>query len=390
MIRRIAAFLLMGVAATIASGASVGSFIVTNNDVPIPHPAQRYPGSSATFYSLGPQGTLTNRSVVYTGGDGIAGGSFSYSRIAIVPQGADVCVFVSDAATNDIASISATSRAVIGNYLATASDSGGSNGIGLVANANYLYAGFSYSTTIATFEIQSGCTLSFVSDLFTVGLSGGTVGGMAIHGSTMVVTYGDGSVASFNIAAGTPVANNDAENSSSSSSDHRPNGVVISADGHYAIFGDASTIATIEVSDISSGKLKPTIAYNVGQGWNSSNVQLSPDNSVIFVTSSSGGEITAAFFDKVTGRVSPGCATPPLNGFYDSWSYAGGAALQLSASDSGYIYVPEFGGNGFSSIGVVQFTATGRQCTLTELATSPVVDNTDASSMLSIGIYQGN
>src|ERR1700733_8317833 len=167
MMRRIAAFLILGAAGAAASAASVGSFIVTNNDVPIPHPAQRYPGSSATFYSLGPQGNLSNRSVVYTGGDGIAGGSFSYARIAIVPQGADVCVFISDAATNEIASISATTRTLLGNYFAAASDSGGTNGIGLVANANYLYAGFSYSTTIATFEIQSGCSLKFVSDVFT-------------------------------------------------------------------------------------------------------------------------------------------------------------------------------------------------------------------------------
>src|ERR1700733_12405397 len=134
MIRRIAALLALGIAGTAASAATVSSFMVTNNDVPVPHPAQNYRGSSATFYTLGPQGAVSDKTVVLTGGDGIAGGSFSFARIAIVPQGADVCVFVSDAATNDIASISATTRTLLGNYFATTSDSGGTNGIGLVAN----------------------------------------------------------------------------------------------------------------------------------------------------------------------------------------------------------------------------------------------------------------
>jgi hypothetical protein len=66
-----------------------------------------------------------------------------------------------------------------GSFLAAASDSGAANGIGLAANSNYLYAAFSSSSTIATFAIQSGCVLAFVGDVFTIGLQGGLVGGMA-------------------------------------------------------------------------------------------------------------------------------------------------------------------------------------------------------------------
>jgi hypothetical protein len=210
---------------------------------------------------------------------------------------------------------------------------------------------------------------------------------MAIHGTTMVMTYGDGSIESFNISSGVPASNGDAQNSTGSAADHLPNGVDITADGHYAIFGDASTVATLEVSDISSGKLTPTVAYDLGATWNSGNLRLSPDESLIFVTDNSGGEITAARFDKTSGKISPGCASAPLSGFYSNWGYAGAAALQLPSAHGGLIYVPEFGLNGYSSIGIVQLPSTGAACTLTEVPGSPIVDNTDPSFILSIGTY---
>lgn len=390
MNRAIGALALAALLGAGVSAAGVGNFLVTNNDVPPPNPPKNYRGSSVTFYTLGAKGALSEKSVVLSGGNGIAGGAFSYSRLAIVPQGEDVCVFVSDAGTSDIAGFSATTRTLMGNFTASTSDLGGTNGIGLAANASYLYAAYSTSSTLATFAIEPGCALSYVSHLKTVGLSSGVVGGMALHGNTLIATYGDGSIASFNIANGAPRGNGDKQYSTGAASDELPNGVTISADGHYAIFGDASTVTTIEVSDVSSGKLKPTVVYNLGSAWNSGDVQLSPSNSWIFVTNSSGGRVTAGFFDKTTGKVSSGCSTGPLNRFYDSWLYAGGATLQLGAANNGYLYVPEFGASGFSSIGVVQVTVQGRQCTLSELSSSPVVDDSDPASLLSIAAYIGN
>jgi hypothetical protein len=374
--------------AAVSAASPVGSFLVTNNDVPKANPPVGTAGSTATFYALGSDGAVTGMTVVATGGIGVGGGDFAYSRIAIVPQGDDVCVFASNAApTANIAGISATSLTVTGNFAASSTDTATANGIGLAANASYLYAAFSSSSTIATFSVQSGCLLSFVSDLFEVGLNNGLVAGMAIHGPTMIVTFGDGSIESFNIAAGAPVSNGDAENSTGSAEDHLPNGLDITADGHYAIFGDASTTTSVEVSDISSGKLTPTLVYDLGPGWNSSSVRLTPDESMIIVTNNSGGAVTALRFNKVSGKIASGCTSGPLSGFYTSWSYAGAAALQLPTSLGGLIYVPEFGSNGFSSIGVVQLNSTGKSCTLSELSTSPIVDNNDASALLSIGIY---
>jgi hypothetical protein len=383
-------FLLAGILWTSASATTVPSFLVTNNDLPLPNPATSYRGSTATFYTVGSQGVVSDKTVVLTGGDGIGGGSFALSRIALVTQGAEVCVFVSNALSANIAALSATTRTLVGDFQTSSNDTGSSNGIGLAANASYLYASFSTTSTIATFEVQPGCTLSFVNDIFTTGLNAGFIGGMAINGATMVVTYGDGSIASFDISGGVPVANGDAQYSEGAAHDHLPNAVAITSDGHFAIFGDASTVTTIEVSDISSGKLRPTVAYDLGTSWNSGNVQLSPDDSLIIVTNSSGGEVTAAFFDKFAGRVLPGCSTGPLRGFYDTWVYAGGAALQPTGGDNGYLFVPEFGGNGFSSIGVVQVSVQDGRCALTEIAGSPIVDDSDAASLLSVAIYAGH
>jgi len=371
----------------VSAASSVGSFLVTNNDVPQANPPVGPAGSSVTYYSLESDGTVANKTVIDTNGVGVAGGDFAYSRIAIVPQGENVCVFASNAASANIAGISAESLTLTGDFAGSATDVATSNGIGLAANANYLYATFSTSSTIATFTIQPGCVLDFVSDLLAVGLNSGLVTGMALHGSMMVVTYGDGSIESFNIAGGAPVSNGDAQNSTGSAEDHLPNGVDITADGHFAIFGDASTVTTLEVSDISSGKLTPTVAYDLGTSWNSGNVRLTPDESMIIVTNDSGGDVTALRFEKESGRIATGCTSGPLRDFYSTWSYAGAAALQLPTSLGGLIYVPEFGSNGYSSIGVVQLTRTGNTCTIGELSSSPIVDNSDLSTLLSIGIY---
>jgi hypothetical protein len=92
-------------------------------------------------------------------------------------------------------------------------------------------------------------------------------------------------------------------------------------------------------------------------------------------------------FDKESGRIGSGCTSGPAQGFLQHLVVRGAAALQLPTALGGLIYVPEFGSNGYSSIGVVQLTRTGNTCTMSETASSPIVDNSDLSELLSIGIY---
>ena len=367
----------------VAMGAGTGltSFVVTNGDATPPIP------NTATFYTVNPDGSLGAKTSVETGGNGIAGGFFAAARIIAMPNGDDACVYASNSWDGDVAGIDAMTHTLTGNFYPGANDLGNTNGIGLAANTQYLYATYSTSTTIATFRVRAGCILVFQDDVFAIGLNAGLIEGMAIHGNIMVVTYGDGSIESFDISGGVPVSNGDLQYSTGSTGDVLPNGVTITQDGHYAIFGDASTVTTVEVSDISSGSLTPTVPYVLGSGWNSGNVQLSPDEKFLFVTNDSSGQVTAAFFDSATGTVSPGCTSDTLKGFYTTFAYAGNIGLQLTTGAGGALYVPEFSSTGEALIGIVDFTPNGATCTLTEAAKSPVADPSVYGYLLSLAVY---
>jgi hypothetical protein len=192
-------------AAALGADPSPGSFLVTNDD--LAHPFE----NTATFYAVNADGTLGGKTSVTTGGGGIGGGFFAAARAIALPNGADACVYVSNAWDGDIAAIAAKTRTLTGTF-------------------------FGYSpripgppTALAWRPTPSTCTrplqrlhdywdvpgarrdvrLSFVSDVFAAGLNGGVVDGMAIHGDIMVITYGDGSIESFDISGGVPVSNGD-------------------------------------------------------------------------------------------------------------------------------------------------------------------------------------
>ncbi len=273
------------------------------------------------------------QNVLGIGGRGIGGGFFGTPRVALLPSGSAQCLYASNAGTNNISTVNISSQQLVGFFAGSPHDKGTSNGIGLAVNGSYLYAGFTLSNTIATFAIMPGCELSFLGDTTVAGLNGGWVGGMAIHGNMLVVAYGDGSIQSFNISGGMPISNDDEQNATGFAGAYFPESVDITQDGHYAIFGDAALFTTVEVSDISSGKLTPTAMYilgttmnAVGPGNNSASVRLSPDQSLLYIGNSQGGSVTAAFFNAQTGKVSPGCASSVLNGFYNPWAYVGSVA----------------------------------------------------------------
>jgi 6-phosphogluconolactonase (cycloisomerase 2 family) len=253
-----------------------------------------------------------------------------------------------------------------------------------VNNGTYLYANFTSSETLATFSIGTGCTLQFLGDIAPTGLHNGNLKGMATYGNLMIATFGDGSIESFNISAGIPVSNNDLQNATGYTTSRFSQGVDITQDGHYAIFGDQSTTDTIEVSDISSGKLTKTVLYNFGTGGNSNNVLLSPDETLIYIANTATGQVTAAFFNATTGKVSPGCTSKQLKGFDNSWVFLSSPVSQLPSGTGSVLYLAEFGGS--SGIAVVNVTSSGGKCTLTEASGSPVVDP-DSTFLLSIGVY---
>lgn len=378
MCSRFALILSYFLACTVLSWATSGAtgsgsqptYVITNDDVIL--------SNQVSFYLAGntQQGpTLTLQNSLPVTGRGIGGGFFGTRRLLLDPSGQ--CLYASNGGTSNFTAVDIATQQVVGTYAGFRTDKGTTNGVGLAMNSNYLYAGFTQSNTIATFAVMQGCQLSLLDSTPVAGLSGGWVGGMAIRGNMLVVAYGDGSIQSFNIANGVPISNDDEQNAAGFATAYFPESVDITQDGHFAIFGDAAVPATVEVSDISGGKLAPTVQYTPGtathavtQGVNSSTVRLSPDETLLYIGDSQSGHVTAAFFNKTSGKITPGCVSARLNNFYNPWSYVGGLATRDTTGAGGVLYVAEFG----SSIAIVNVASDGTTCSLTESAASPVGD----------------
>jgi 6-phosphogluconolactonase (cycloisomerase 2 family) len=366
----------------VVSGFAFGAgphYVVTNDDIP---PAL---ATSVTFYTVGANGLLNMKAKVLIGRGGVAGGYFAANRVNVINSGNAQCVYASVAQGGEINGISVKTLKIGGHAVGSTKDTGASNGVGLAMNSHFLYASFTDSSNIGTFKVQAGCSLKFVGDITVGGLQGGVIDGMVIHGSIMVATYGDGSIESFNISGGVPVSNGDKQNSTGSRGGNTyPTAIDITQDGHFAIFGDTSPFNVVEVSDISSGKLTPTVVYRLGVARNSSNILLSPDETLLYISNNQGGKITAAFFDKNTGKLTKGCVSSYLKGFVTNWSYVGALAMQRTTGTGGLLYVAEFGAP--SSIGVINVKSSGGKCTLTESSSSPVADP-NSPGLLSIGAF---
>jgi len=366
---------VLALAGALYENAAAQDYVVTNDD--------SYT-NGVSFFSIGARGELTFVEEIQAPGLGISGGYFGMNRLAFLNSGSNQCIFLSEAFTGDVAWIVPGSGGFGGFVAGSEADTGASNGIGLAVSGSYLYASFSDSSNIGTFRIQPGCVLTFVGDITVGGLNGGIIDGMAVHGTMMINTYADGTIESFNIASGIPVSNGDKQTSTGSAGGASyPNGIDITQDGHFAIFGDTSTAAMVEVSDISSGHLTATKVFRTHAGISSSNLLLSPDETILYIVSTQGDVVMAAFFDKSTGQITPGCKAR-LRGYVDSFSYLAGAALQQITGNGGGVFVAEFGGP--SWIGAVNLTVDGQSCRLQEAQGSPVEDPY-SQGLLSIGRF---
>jgi len=256
-----------------------------------------------------------------------------------------------------------------------------------VMNSKYLYASFTDSNTIGTFQVQGGCSLTFIKDTPVAGLQQGTINGMALHGNMLIATYSDGSVNSFDVSNGTPQPNHDKQYTAGHRRSHGAtyaNAIDITKDGHFAIFGDTSTMMEVEVADISSGKMTRPVPYQSRAGISSSNITLSPDESILYVVNTQGDRVSALFFNKSTGALSAGCTSGPLRGISENFSYLGGVVPMNESGNGGGVYVTEFGTG--PGIAEVKLTVSSGTCTLQETAKSPVAAQ-QSPGLLSIGNF---
>lgn len=362
-----------------ASKPSATSYLITNDDLP-----PKIAATAGTVFTIASDGTPQNPAKVTLGGAGAAGGYFTANRVSVLQNSSDACAYLSLGGAGEIGGVEIQALQDIGNFSGSSTDIGIDNGIGLVNNGTYLYASYSSSDTIATFAVLPGCSLNFLGDISPLGKNSGNVKGMAVHGNMLVVAYGDGSIESFNVSAGLPVSNGDLQNATGYFTSRYPAGVDITADGHYAIFGDQSTTTTVEVSDISSGKLTKTVLYNVGAAGDATSIYLSPDETLLYIANTSVGKVTAAFFNASTGKVSRGCTSAKLKGFDTNWVFLSSPVTELNTGTGSVLYLAEYGA--FSGIAIVDVRSSGGKCTLTETAASPVIDP-DSTTLLSIGVY---
>lgn len=362
-----------------AQKPAAASYLIANDDLP-----GKVAATSGSFYAIASDGSLQTPARVSLGGSGLGGGYFTATRVSVLQGSTQACAYLSLGGASEVGAVDINAQQDVGNFGGASSDVGTDNGIGLANNGTYLYASFSTSNTIATFAIQPGCGLSFLGDISVIGKHLGHAKGMAVHGNILVVAYGDGSIESFDVSSGIPVSHGDLQNATGYTVDCFPTGVDISQDGRYAIFGDVSVVTTVEVSDISSGKLTKSVLYNLGTEQNSDNVYLSPDNTLLYIANTGTGKITAAFFDKTSGKVTRGCTSGILKGFDNRWVFLAGLATELNTGTGSVLYVAEYGLT--SGVAVVNVTSSGGTCSLVEAATSPVSDP-NSTSLLSIGVY---
>jgi len=353
------------------AGGFAQNYVVTNNDDSVVN--------TGTFFQA--VGSPTNPSldlagVIKTGGMGLSC-CFEYlatNLITIVPNSDGACVYFANVASGSIAGYDSKTGTVVGPFQGSPEDARGFLSLNLAASKDFLYAAFEGSTIVA-FKILSGCRLSFTSGTSATGLNGGWVDGMKTHGDLLVVTFGDGSYESFNISNGTPVSSGDAQFSNGFRHfGDIPSGVDISANGKWAIFGDGTRGVDVEVAAITPKGLSPTYPFvGLETAHGSTNVWLSPDNTLLYVGNNDSGQISAYNFDASTGKLSFGCVSNVLNKFLTSWDGTGSIQTEGTTGTGGVIWMAEFGRYANpSSIAIIEVTSHGSSCTLTESPASPI------------------
>jgi hypothetical protein len=375
------------------------TYVIVNQDQGFPYPNQ------VAIYTAGgtdTNPTLTPGDQIYTGGFGSYGGYFGTPRVASAPDVNTNCVYVSNSGDNTISPFALNSQTFVGTYSGALTDSGIPDGIGMAVNGSYLYAGYGDSQSIAVFSTGTGCGLTYLQSLPAIGKNGGSPTGIAVRNNILVVSYGDGSIQSFDITHGIPTPNNDLQNARGFAGPvtglnaplgNIPNGVDISQDGRWAIFGDASTLSLVEVSSLitfAHTQLGPTIPnYTLGTSVDAGDVHLSPDGTLLYMVNNESGTVTAAFFNTATGRLTKGCTSAPLRNF-NFLPWYGQIVTRDTTGTGKVLYVAEFGRfideiGPPSAIGILTIAVNGNSCTLSEAPSSPVT--VPLSGTLSLGAF---
>jgi hypothetical protein len=302
---------------------------------------------------------------------GMPGGGPNYMQEVIVLQhGGNVCIYIADPLTADVAVFIYPGFSKVGRYqLPKIRYSGGS--LGLAARGNFLFASYANKNNrdyIATWNIENGCSLSVAKTQSVPGV----VTGMAISpdGKTLVVGYSSPlpSIDSFSVGSDGTLT----EHGPTVGPFAVPLGVDITADSKYALLGEDNGSPTnfLQVgiyainADGSLGRYNTfnnlgALAVNANFLW------LSPDERFLYV-SGDGGPMTAVTtlnFDESVPQVTPtGCSV-------QLGRYGSGLATGLPTGSGELLYQGLFDAEKKASVALYQInSSTG--C-LTQVPGSP-------------------
>lgn len=315
-----------------AQDAAATHYVVTDNDI------YRATNSATVFKLSG--ASLKRSKPLLTGGWGLGGGYFGTTLQTVATVGSNMCVFVSDPGSDDIAAFNSTTK--VGNY-SDPTGSGAWSGISLVARGTTLYAAYSASVSIGVWTINSNCSLT----LANAAMNTPTyvpVNDLAVspNGKTLVVSYAQQNVDSYAVS-GSTLTEKGPYNTFGDTA-----GIDITKDSKFAIFGDFSTTATqVEILAINSdSSLGRSDEYNVAEGGQDSNeVWLSPDQTLLYVSNNVSLQVTTLKFKEgaaIGKRLAFDCITK-LNNPGKAIFNSAGLATESSTGTGGYLYVAEWG-----------------------------------------------
>jgi hypothetical protein len=356
------------------------SYVITNDDNPA--------GNSATIFSIGEGGALNFVTTIPTGGYGRGGGYAAAGRVSVLRSKTQNCAYISDALgpnnarPGDVASIDMNALKLVGTYPGTALDSGLLYGIGMAENpaGTFLFASYTTSGTIATYAQGADCVLSRKSEIISIGANVGPVDGMKVtpNGKYLIVAYGDASIGSYAIDATTGVLT--LVNRYLVTDSGLATGVDITKDGKWALFGSVAfgTGGEVEVAAINAdGSLGATVGYiPIGQGNNSNNAWLSPDETYVYISDNASGQITAVPFDAQTGVINSAaaCTSAVLKNFNSTWQLLGNTITSTQTKLGSPLYAAEWSYTNPGGIAIVDVAVKNGACKLTETENSPATD----------------
>ena len=306
--------------------------VITDNDI-------FRAGNTATWMKLSGS-SLKSYATLKTTGWGIGGGYIGTSAQAVVHMGANLCIFIADPGSDDIASFN--SKVHVANY-SDPTGSGAWTGTAIAVHGTTLFAGYSASVNIGVWTINPDCSLTLANSAANTPTPD-PVNDLAVSpdGKTLIATYGYQNVDSFAIS-GTALT----EKGPFTAVGY-PAGIDITSDSNFVLVGDFSTNQTqVEIFPIhSDSTLGASDSYLIAQGGaDSNNIWISPDETLLYVSNNISFQVTTLKFTEGASpqhRLTFDCLTTLKSAGRTIYN-TGGLATEATSGNGAFLYVAEAG-----------------------------------------------